>query len=68
MATSTAAVLNHDWSYLLSRTGLLERAELIGGFLFAIAVLLLLAALAMLALECLGMWRSPHRAHERPDH
>jgi hypothetical protein len=58
---------NHDWAYLLSRTGLLERADLIGGILFALALALVVAALAMLALECLRLWQRPERAQELPE-
>ncbi len=59
---------NHDWAHLLSRTGLLDRAEVVGGLLFAVAVALILASLAMLALECLALWRAPRRAQALPDH
>lgn len=58
---------NHDWFALLSRTGLLDRAEVVGGVLFTIAVLLIVASVATLALDCLALWRSPHRVRDVSD-
>jgi hypothetical protein len=57
----------HDWFNLLTRMGLLERADLVGGLFFTLAIALMLAALGMLALECLSMWQRPARAQELPE-
>ena len=44
----------HDWYFLLSRLGLLEWAEALGGLAFALGFLLIVAALALLGLD---LWR-----------
>jgi hypothetical protein len=44
----------HDWYFLLSRLGLLEWAEALGGLAFALGFLLILAAVALLGLD---LWR-----------
>lgn len=44
----------HDWYFLLSRLGLLEWAEALGGLAFALGLLLIVAAMALLGLD---LWR-----------
>lgn len=48
----------HDWFQLLTRLGLLDRAELVGGLFFAVAIVMLVVALGVLAIETLRMWQA----------
>jgi hypothetical protein len=54
--------LVHDWNFILSRLGLLAWAEPLGRLLWALAVLVMLAALALLARETVRAWRSVDRS------
>jgi hypothetical protein len=56
----------HDWHRLLTWTGLLESANGVGAGLFTIAVVVMLAALAMLALDVLRAVTTPPPA-DMPD-
>ena len=50
--------LIHDWSYILGRLGLLQSAEMVGRFLFALGALTMLAGLALLGLDILRCWNA----------
>jgi hypothetical protein len=56
--------LIHDWNYILGRLGLLQSAETVGGVIFGLGALTMLAALVLLALEFLRCWNSPVRPLE----
>ena len=50
--------LIHDWNYILGRLGLLQSAEMVGRFLFALGALTMLAGLALLGLDILRCWNA----------
>jgi hypothetical protein len=52
----------HDWGNMLTRLGLLDRAGAVSGFIFAIGVIFVLAALTLMAIEVVRTWRDPERA------
>jgi hypothetical protein len=56
----------HDWHRLLTWTGLLERAATVGQVLFAIAALIMVAALVILVLDLLRAYREPERVFALP--
>lgn len=49
---------DHDWFQLLTRLGLLDRAQLVGGLFFAVATLVIVAALLVLSIETLRIWQA----------
>ena len=51
--------LTHDWNWILSELSLRDQADAVGRVLFALGVLVLLAALALLALDLLRAAASP---------
>jgi hypothetical protein len=55
---SDAAAI-HDWHRLLKWTGLLDHATTVGGLFFLVAILTMLAALVLLALDTIHTWRNP---------
>jgi hypothetical protein len=59
---------HHDWFQLLTRVGLLEHAELVGGLVFAVALGVIVIALGVLAIETLRVWQAMPDAqgHGRP--
>lgn len=52
----------HDWHRLLTWTGLLESATAVGGLFFAVAVLTMIAALVLLALDMMRLSSAPPAA------
>lgn len=52
----------HDWFQLLGWMGLLDHSEAVGVVFFALALVLILASLAILAIETLRLWQPPRRA------
>ena len=51
--------LTHDWNWILSALSLRDRADAVGRVIFALGVLVLLAALALLALDLLRAAAAP---------
>ena len=51
--------LTHDWNWILSELSLRDRADAVGRAVFALGVLVLLAALALLALDLLRAAAAP---------
>ncbi len=47
---------DHDWNYLLDRLNLLNQAESLGRFVFAVGVLTILAALVLLTADLVRAW------------
>lgn len=55
--TDAAAI--HDWHRLLKWTGLLDRAKTVGDLFFMVAVIMMVAALVVLALDLVRVYRHP---------
>ena len=53
--------LTHDWNWILSELSLRDRADAVGRVIFALGVLVLLAALALLTLDLLRAAAAPAR-------
>ena len=51
--------LTHDWNWILSELSLRDRADAVGRAVFTLGVLVLLAALALLALDLLRVAAAP---------
>ena len=60
--------LTHDWNWILSELSLRNQAEPIGRALFALGVLVLLAALALLALDLVRVATAPDADHMLSSH
>ena len=49
----------HDWGNILTRLGLLHRAGVVGGVIFAMGMTLVLAAVALMVAEVVRVWQNP---------